>query len=256
MSEIKKRKVSRNSHQIHQKVSSYTTTYLHSPFSISLSSNDKKTNHQKSIHTIIKDNSNKDKFGIMYINDLIESKNCHAVAIFKDYMIADFIDEFLRREYEMKESIERIPKYANYYKNYLTFFYKPIFRTIFFDSIIQNYGEAKAEIYYNIHYCKKKKKKKSIERLKTIFSDTIKKDIENDPVLTQGNNDDIQESISLSIDQSRMSITKNSVEASLISILNGMNEQKQRNKKPYVKPLNDNLILSSNRMNKTLIRKN
>ena len=38
-------------------------------------------------------------------------------------------------------------------------------------------------------------------------SDTIKKDIENDPVLTQGNNDDIQESISLSIDQSRMSIT-------------------------------------------------
>ena len=156
MSEIKKRKVSRNSHQIHQKVSSYTTTYLHSPFSISLSSNDKKTNHQKSIHTIIKDNSNKDKFGIMYINDLIESKNCHAVAIFKDYMIADFIDEFLRREYEMKESIERIPKYANYYKNYLTFFYKPIFRTIFFDSIIQNYGEAKAEIYYNIHYCKKK----------------------------------------------------------------------------------------------------
>ena len=72
----------------------------------------------------------------------------------------------------------------------------------------------------------------------------------NDPVLTQGNNDDIQESISLSIDQSRMSITKNSVEASLISILNGMNEQKQRKKKPYVKPLNDNLILSSNRMNK------
>ena len=55
---------------------------------------DKKTNYQKSIHTIIKDNlskhnSNKDKFGIMYINDFIESKNCHAVAIFKDYMIAD-----------------------------------------------------------------------------------------------------------------------------------------------------------------------
>ena len=186
----------------------------------------------------------------MYINDLIESKNCHAVAIFKDYMIADFIDEFLRREYEMKESIERIPKYANYYKNYLTFFYRNLIQ------FNRRYGEAKAEIYYNIHYCKKKKKKKSIERLKTIFSDTIKKDIENDPVLTQGNNDDIQESISLSIDQSRMSITKNSVEASLISILNGMNEQKQRNKKPYVKPLNDNLILSSNRMNKTLIRKN
>ena len=131
----------------------------------------------------------------------------------------------------------------------LLFFCKPIFITIFFDSIIQNYGEAKAEIYYNMHYCKKKKKK-SNEKLKSIFSDTIKKDIESDPVLTQGNNDDIQESISLSIDQSRMSITRNSVEASLISILNGMNEQKQRKKKPYVKPLNENLILSSNRMNK------
>lgn len=168
-------------------------------------------------------------------------------------MIADFIDEFMRREYKVKESLERIPKFANYYKNYLTFFCKPIFKTIYFDSVIQNYGEAKAEIYYNMNYCKKKKKKKGImnDKLKTIFSDTIKKDIENNPILTQGNNYDIQDSISLSIDHSRMSITRNSVEASLISILNGMNEQKQRNKKPYVKPLNDNLILTSKRMNKS-----
>ena len=126
MSEIKKKKVSRNSHQIHQKVS-YTTTYLQSPFSISLSSNDKKIYYQKNIQTIIQDNlskqnCNKEKFGMIYINNLIESKNCHAVAIFKDYMIADFIDEFMRREYEMEESLERIPKFANYYKNYLTFF--------------------------------------------------------------------------------------------------------------------------------------
>ena len=31
------------------------------------------------------------------IESLICNKNCHAVAIFKDYMILDYIDEFLKR---------------------------------------------------------------------------------------------------------------------------------------------------------------
>ena len=72
-------------------------------------------------------NSNELKIGIKDINDLIDSKNCHLVAIFKDYLISDYIDEFLRRYYINKEIKERLPKFEGYYKNYLTFFFKYIY---------------------------------------------------------------------------------------------------------------------------------
>ena len=145
---LNKKKLSRNGHAIKQK-SNYTTTYLKAPLSFSLSSqqSSKRNNIGQSkisfsniiTHNIIKHNVSKKKFGIMFINNLIDSKNSHAVAVFKDYMIADFVDEFLRREYALKESKERIPKFANYYRNYLTFFCKPIFCNFYFNSLVQNF---------------------------------------------------------------------------------------------------------------------
>ena len=33
----------------------------------------------------------------MIINDIIETKTNHFLAIFKDYLITDYVDEFLKR---------------------------------------------------------------------------------------------------------------------------------------------------------------
>ena len=127
-----------------------------------------------------KHNINKTQLGIIKINDLIDSKNCNLVAIFKDYLISDYIDEFLRRFYKKKESKNRIPKFSDYYKNYLLFFCKPTFSDFFANEIIQSYGEAKAEIYYNKNYRNKNKEKKKINKeiAKTIFNTLIKESIE------------------------------------------------------------------------------
>lgn len=89
------------------------------------------------------------------VDNLIFNKNCHLVSIFKDHMIFDYIDEFLKRFYSSEESKERIPKISNYYKNYLKFFCNPIFRDFKANTIIQGYGDYKAEIYYNKNYGKK-----------------------------------------------------------------------------------------------------
>ena len=276
---LNKKKLSRNGHAIKQK-SNYTTTYLKAPLSFSLSSqqSSKRNNIGQSkisfsniiTHNIIKHNVSKKKFGIMFINNLIDSKNSHAVAVFKDYMIADFIDEFLRREYALKESKERIPKFANYYRNYLTFFCKPIFCNFYFNSLVQNFGEVKAEIYYNNNYGKKKKKKKTNinDKLRTIFSDTIKEDIDNNSIITQGNNgkhnktkcvdENLEQSITLSTENSRLvfnDITKSSVESSLISVINGLTLNKEKNKqikkfkKPNIKPLIENHTITNNVFN-------
>ena len=58
----------------------------------------------------------------MLINDLIESKETHFIAIFKDYLISDYQEEFLRRYFIITEINEVMPKFYQYYKNYLNFF--------------------------------------------------------------------------------------------------------------------------------------
>ena len=164
---------------------SNTISFLNIPFNkLTIINNVNKTQNdipkKISLNSIINrnlqnHNSNEKTKGIIAINDLIESKNCHLVAIFKDYLISDYIDEFLRRIYHKNEIKERIPKFEGYYKNYLTFFCNPIFSDFFANDIIQGYGEAKAEIYYNQTYGKKKKNDKiNKEIAKTILNTLIK----------------------------------------------------------------------------------
>jgi|LauGreDrversion4_2_1035121.scaffolds.fasta_scaffold953491_1 hypothetical protein len=42
-------------------------------------------------------NTSNDEYHDVVLDSLICNKNCHIVAIFKDYMIFDFVDEFLKR---------------------------------------------------------------------------------------------------------------------------------------------------------------
>ena len=49
------------------------------------------------------------------INDLIYNEPTHAVSVFKDYLILDDINEFLKRGYTLAETKARIPKLAEFY---------------------------------------------------------------------------------------------------------------------------------------------
>ena len=92
------------------------------------------------------------KYENYIIDYLLNNADCHLVSIFKEKMLTDYIDEFLRRKYSIIECKERIPKFAIYYKNYLQFFCKPTYNNFKFNDLIQNYGEKKAELYYKDHY--------------------------------------------------------------------------------------------------------
>ena len=60
-----------------------------------------------------KHNSTPDKKDIMLINDLIESKETHFIATFKDYLISDFHEEFLRRYFNDAEIKDILPKHPS-----------------------------------------------------------------------------------------------------------------------------------------------
>ena len=102
--------------------------------------------------------NNFSKLNDLIINGFIFNKNTHLVSIFKDHMIFDFIDEFLKRSYNLTETHIRIPRFAEFYKNYLKFFCKPTFTDFTCNEIIQEHSEKKAEIYYNQNFKSKKNK--------------------------------------------------------------------------------------------------
>ena len=131
---------------------------------------------------------------IMYT--LLFNKNTHLVSLFKDYMIYDYVDEFFKRYYITKETEERLPKFAIFYKNYLTFFCQPCFTSFKYNNLIQRNREKKAELFYNKNFREKNKESNEDEGIieeseddedyetgktfieKTIFNETVKKYID------------------------------------------------------------------------------
>ena len=93
-----------------------------------------------------------DNYNILCINNLLNHQHCQLVSEFKEEMIVNYITEFLKREYTMKEIKKRIPKFYSYYKHYTIFFGLPFFKNFVFDKILQKNGENKARIYFKIHY--------------------------------------------------------------------------------------------------------
>ena len=73
--------------------------------------------------------TNKNNLKYQYIGlimeNLIFNKSVHLVSVFKDYMIADYIEEFLKRYYKIYESNNNLPQFSLFYKNYLKFFCIP-----------------------------------------------------------------------------------------------------------------------------------
>ena len=136
----------------------------------------------------------------MIITNLIECKPTHYLAVFKDYLINDYVEEFFKRIYYFNESIDRIPNLFNYYKNYLNFFCKPTFKEYFFNIIVKNYSDLQAENFYKNNIEKINQDKNQIIEIeendnaynrefsnndqnevfiKTIFTKSIKNSIDN-----------------------------------------------------------------------------
>ena len=49
------------------------------------------------------------------ISDLIYNEPAHVVSVFKDYLILDDINEFLKRRYNKHDASLRLPKLCNFY---------------------------------------------------------------------------------------------------------------------------------------------
>ena len=88
----------------------------------------------------------------LYLNQIFYNKKSAFNTLFKEYQYIYNYDDFLKRFYYQEESIKRIPKLSEYYKNYYLFFCKPVITNFKMTKIIQTNGNHKAEIFYKKNY--------------------------------------------------------------------------------------------------------
>ena len=105
-------------------------------------------------------NTSPENYNIIIINNLINLKENRLVAAFKDNLINNTEYEYLRGNFNLYDCIEVLPKFYEYYKNYLMFFCKPTFNNFYINETIQDYGEKQAEVYYKNNYVTKRQKGK------------------------------------------------------------------------------------------------
>ena len=91
-------------------------------------------------------------YNCLQINQLIYETSSHYAIIFKEFEYLQNYDEYLKRWYTNRESVNRMPKINDYYKNYHKFFCKPNFSDFIVANIMQNYGDEKAELYYKDNF--------------------------------------------------------------------------------------------------------
>ena len=102
-------------------------------------------------------------FYFLYINQALYNLPTKFNCLFKEIKYDNMTRDYLKRPYKKKESIDRIPKLCDYYKNYHLFFCRPTFRNYKLGKIMCNFQDKKAEIFYKNNY-QESKENNSVEK--------------------------------------------------------------------------------------------
>ena len=89
---------------------------------------------------------------LLITNQLVFNKSSHLNIMYKEKKIIRDKEEYFRRFYYKKESLKRIPKLNEYYKNYHIFFCKATLTDFLMGNILKNFEDNKAEIFYRNNY--------------------------------------------------------------------------------------------------------
>ena len=118
---------------------------------------------------------------LYFSNQLLYNKNSHFNILFKEIEYENKFQENFKKFYKYSETILRLPKLSDYYKNYHLFFCKPNINNFKFLKILRNYEDNKAEIFYKENYSdstiSSTEKNKKIEKIE-IFDKKTRKIIE------------------------------------------------------------------------------
>ena len=87
-------------------------------------------------------------FNYLYLNQIFFNKLSHYCTTFKEQQYTSTSSEYLKREYHLDESLERLPQLSEYYRTYHLFFCRPFFRNWHATKLLHKYGDKQAELFY------------------------------------------------------------------------------------------------------------
>ncbi len=132
--------------------------------------------------------------GNFIITSLIKKKRGSHNLNFKELNILNDENEYFKRFYNINDSYFRIPKYYEYYKNYLLYFCKPFIRGKGVNKILLKHMEKAAEEFYKLNFEEENKNKSDKEKNQIInfhpkiFSKNVIQEIENERLETKNVN--------------------------------------------------------------------
>ena len=120
------------------------------------------------------------------LENFVKAKYCHSLAKFKEDLLYNYEQEFLKRYYKIKESTTKIPLFSDFYKTYLLFFCCPTLSELNLNELIEEMVERKAKAFYQENYQEEKQEKKDSKKIiNTIFfTNKVRKDISRKNTLT------------------------------------------------------------------------
>ena len=134
---------------------------------------------------VIKYNVLPNEYTLIQIENFIRAKYCHSLAKFKENLLYNYQQEFLKKFYKKKESMEKLPLFSEFYNTYLKFFCSPTLTELKINELIEEVVERKAKCYYQKNYQNEKEGKKESKIINTIFfTNKIRKDISRKNSLT------------------------------------------------------------------------
>ena len=123
------------------------------------------------------------QYNLNQIDNFIKGKYCHSLASFKEIIIFNFSEEFLRKLYKIREIKKKLPLFYEFYKSYLQFFCYPTLSDLNLNELLGKIIEKKAKAFYNENY-----KEEPIKKEKTmnvvIFTSKIRRELSRKTDLT------------------------------------------------------------------------
>ena len=202
------------------------------------------------------------QYSLIQIDNFIKGKYCHSLASFKEEIMFNFNEEFLKKLYKIKEIRKKIPLFYEFYKTYLKFFCSPTFSDLDLNELIEKAVEKKAKAFYNDNYKEETHKKTKTMNI-VVFTSKIRRDLSRRTDLTNLSKTTIMEAnlTNKSSITSANSIAKifNEIGSSQIPNNNNKNNNNKIvvKNKSYNKDLeNENHIDNNNEEKKNINKKN
>jgi len=134
---------------------------------------------------VIKYNVLPNEYTLIQIENFIRAKYCHSLAKFKEDLLYNYQQEFLKKYYKKKESMEKLPLFSEFYNTYLKLFCSPTLTELKLNDLIEEAVERKAKFFYQNKYHNKKEEKNESKMINTIFfTNKVRKDISRKNILT------------------------------------------------------------------------